>query len=357
MRAIGASPIGRFSLSLLAAAAVLWLAFYLVDLGELVQVLLSADYRYLVPAVMLYFASLCLRVMRWRVVLSASGSLSRPVSLYSSVMLGYAANNVLPARLGEAVRAWAFCRRNPGYYGGTVFASILVERIFDCFFLAALGAVSLGALLWVGYVDEDRLATAVLLIALLCGVVVLSAGVFGFLVSTGGRSRCRRLGRLLALVPSRFRRPVFRWLVRAGIGVDGMRSLDRCRRVLGWTAASWLTEALVFLCVAQGFGLDEFPGGIFPVSLAMAIAMAASNFGSSVPLSLGGLGFFEAAASQSLVLVGVSPEVALAHSLTVHLLVSWAPVNCAGLLVVLWWSAGRFMKRRLRSVDAMVDQP
>ena len=346
MRAIGASPIWRFCLSLLAAAAVLWLAFYLVDLGELWQVLLAVDYRYLVPAVILYFASLWLRVMRWRVVLSASGNVNRPVSLYASVMLGYAANNVLPARLGEAVRAWAFCRRNPGYYGGTVFASILVERIFDCFFLSALGAASLVALLWAGHLDESRLATAVLLVALLCGVAGLSVGVFGFLVSTGGRSRCRRMGRLLALVPSRFRRSVFRWLVRAGIGIDGMRSVDRCRRVLGWTAAAWLTEALVFLCVAQGFGLDGFPGGIFVVALAMAVAMAASNFGSAVPLSLGGLGFFEAAASQSLVLVGVSPEVALAHSLTVHLLVSWVPVNVAGLLVVLWWAGSRFTKRR-----------
>ena len=64
-----ASPIWRFFLSVLVAGAVFWLGLYLVDLGELGQVLLAADYWYLVPAAMLYFVSLWFRVMRWRVVL------------------------------------------------------------------------------------------------------------------------------------------------------------------------------------------------------------------------------------------------------------------------------------------------
>ena len=332
----------RFVVSLLATSVVVVLVFLLVDFGELVLVMSTADYRYVVPAVVFYFLSLWLRGMRWRLVLSATGRSTSMVALYPCMVLGYAANNVLPARVGEVVRAWAFIQRNPGTFGGTVFSTIVVERVFDGFFLSAFGALAFGLMLMTGYVVPGGLWIAGGLIGLLCTFAVLAVVIFILLLKmSGGRRYCRRLGWALVCVPLRFRRPAYRWLLLAGLGLGGMRSIVCCRRVFCWTSVSWLVEAVVFLCVAKGFGLDSFPQGIFALLVAMFLAMAASNFGGSVPLGFGGLGSFEAAASQVLVLVGVVPEVALAYALAVHLLVSWLPVNVAGVGVVLLWTIRR----------------
>ena len=339
---VRASPVLRVFCSVVVTGVALALVLVTVDGSELRRVFAAADYRYWVPAVVVYFFGLWMRSERWREVLRGIGLSREPSSVYSSMLLGYAANNILPARLGEAVRAWSFCRRNSGCHGGSVFATIVVERIFDCFFLSVSGALVTGALLALGHVVEGWRAAVVVLLCLFVSGAAAAALVFSLLLKvSAGRGGWRRLWRLLSPCPGRSRMFFFRWILRAGTGIDGMRSLRRRRRVLLWTAGVWGTEVVVYLLVALGFGWENFAGGAVALLLSMVLVTVAANLGTLVPLTLGGLGFVEAAASRSLVLLGVAPALALAFSLTVHLLVAWVPVNCVAMVVVIWWGLCR----------------
>ena len=317
------------------------LALALVDVAALGLAMAEADYRYVLPAVVFYFVSLWLRSRRWRAILSGAGRRSI-ASVYSTMVLGYAANNVLPARLGEAVRAWSFCRRNPGVYGGTVFATIVVERLFDAFSLSVMAVLSVVALLARDHGFVGGSSAAFGLLVLFGAVALVSLGVFGLLLSAScGVGDCWWARTILTCVPRRFRPAVFRWVLRAERGVAGMRSFSGCGRVAGWTTLSFVMETAAFMAVAYGFGVDAAFGGHLSLWLGMVVTMVSANYGGSVPVAFGGVGTFEVAATRCLVMLGVGAEVALGHVLVVHLLVTWLPVNFAGLVVLGSWSLSR----------------
>ncbi|MGH7862311.1 MAG: lysylphosphatidylglycerol synthase domain-containing protein, partial [Candidatus Dormibacteraceae bacterium] len=96
-RLVGGALISLFFLA--------WATRLVGSFGGMVASLDRANYFYLVPALLVYFAGVWLRAVRWHFLL-------RPVKpipsrrLFPVVVIGYMANDVLPARLGELVRAY-----------------------------------------------------------------------------------------------------------------------------------------------------------------------------------------------------------------------------------------------------------
>ena len=102
-----------------------------IDFHSLAEALRRLDLRYLVAAILFTFLSYWLRAVRWRYLLIHE----RPVrlsSLYPSVIIGYMANNLFPARLGEFIRAWVLAEREQ-MQAPSVFASLVIDRLFDGF--------------------------------------------------------------------------------------------------------------------------------------------------------------------------------------------------------------------------------
>jgi uncharacterized protein (TIRG00374 family) len=131
----------------------------------------TIDFRWVGLAMCFYAAALFCRIVRWKTVLSAV------VPLYLSrvavaLLTGYAANAVLPARLGELFRA-DFCRREYGTPRSTVLGTIAIERLTD-------GIIVLTALL-IGLiaVHTDANTTATLKSVMIAGVVLFGAAGLG----------------------------------------------------------------------------------------------------------------------------------------------------------------------------------
>jgi len=93
--------------------------------------LFSADYRFIVLAVCFTFVNYFLRAVRWRYLLIQEKTI-RLSSLYSATVIGYMANNLLPARLGEFIRAYTLAKREQ-LEAATVFASLVIDRLCDGF--------------------------------------------------------------------------------------------------------------------------------------------------------------------------------------------------------------------------------
>src|SRR5215218_8457804 len=74
------------------------------NLGQVRRALGEADYRYLPFALVLYFAGVGVRALRWQALLAPVRRLSAR-TLFPVVVIGYMANNILPWRIGEFVRA------------------------------------------------------------------------------------------------------------------------------------------------------------------------------------------------------------------------------------------------------------
>jgi len=124
-----------WQLALGSAVGVGLLAYSLsgVDFRELGSALSSANYWLLVPTCGLTLLAFYLRAVRWGVLLRTVKTINNG-SLFSATMIGFAANNLLPARLGEFVRAWAI-GRSERISRSAAFATVVVERVVDVFSL------------------------------------------------------------------------------------------------------------------------------------------------------------------------------------------------------------------------------
>lgn len=112
----------------------LFLAFRKVDWADLWQILGDAQWAWLIPNVLLAVgASMAIRTWRWVLILRPIGRVRYRQAL-AAVLIGFMANNVLPARLGEIARAVSLGIIT-GLSRSATFATIIVERIYDSFTL------------------------------------------------------------------------------------------------------------------------------------------------------------------------------------------------------------------------------
>ncbi|NJL38492.1 MAG: flippase-like domain-containing protein [Leptolyngbyaceae cyanobacterium RM2_2_4] len=119
----------RGILGLLFGALFLWLALRQTSLAEVSAVLSRSDEAWLIAAVGCYSISMMVRIVRWQTLLQDVKAFSFH-KIGTALLIGYAANNLLPARLGEVFRA-DFVGRRYRVSRSAIAASILLERVLD----------------------------------------------------------------------------------------------------------------------------------------------------------------------------------------------------------------------------------
>ena len=323
----------RFWIGLAVSALFLILLLYRVDLGEVWEALKGANYLYALPAVALYFIAVFFRTQRWKYLLSPLGSFST-LRLYPVVVVGYMANNLLPVRLGELVRAYYLGEREKVSVSATL-ATILVERVYDGLTLLFFVAVALPVLALSGAITGLGNVSNVPWVALgiVTAVLFMAAIVILTLLATSPRASAFA-ERLTLLVPGRFR-PRAREIVSLFIaGLSYLNSPQRHLRLFILSLPVWLFEGAMYLLIALGFHLPDYISGVLIIP-AILLATATANLAISLPSSQGGIGPFEYLTAATLELVGAAGGVARAYAVALHLIVL-APVTLLG-LVYLWW--------------------
>ena len=114
----------------------LYLAAHKVDFTQMMNALRAANYWFILATIPALFLSHLLRALRWRYLLDPIRRLDIG-SLFSSLIIGYMANAIMPAHLGEVLRAYTLCKKK-SMSASSIFATIVTERILDMFALLAL---------------------------------------------------------------------------------------------------------------------------------------------------------------------------------------------------------------------------
>ena len=307
---------------------------YQVDLSEVGDALANANYIYLAPSIALYFVAVYFRAVRWRYLLSPLKVL-RVGRLYPVVVIGYMANNLLPARLGELVRAYYLARREP-INASSALATVAVERVYDGMTLLAWAVVAGPVLILLGEFDGTGGASRTTWIILSVLTISLFVGGLAFLTSLAAIPKSILfLDRMLAIVPGRFRHKA-REL--AYTFVDGLSILNSPRKHLALFLLSmpvWAFECSMYILISYAFGIDDHFGSVGTLVLVMMLVTATSNLATALPSSIGGIGPFEVVAQQTLIAMGVGGSLAGAYAGFLHLVALWLPVNLVG-LAILW---------------------
>ena len=165
-------------ISLLAAvlitAAALVFALWDADFAVLWQTLLSGRHWVLLPFLAVLGIFFLSNAIRWTLLLDPFGCFSARQVL-PSMMIGFAANNLLPLRVGELIRAYLFAREFRIARSG-VLMTLVLERVLDL--VAILAIYALGLLL---LPDAPAAMRAGLWLATL-GIGAIAAAVLAFAV-------------------------------------------------------------------------------------------------------------------------------------------------------------------------------
>lgn len=286
----------------------LYLAFRKVNIKEIKKALRLANYYWLFPAVVSYTMAFLMRGIRWRYLLLPIKK-CKISNLISIVVIGFMANNLLPLRAGELIRAYVNGNKE-NISKSSSFATIIVERVFDGLVLVILLLVAF-LLLGSGFSLQQSfpqwlkkmtyvgwalfLATLVLLYAMmrtkeLTGRVIKK--LFGFLKEPV-------LNKILSLISS---------------FIQGLNVLRKRREILIISCLSilvWIFEGTTFYLGAKALNLSiSYPQAY--------LTMVVIALGLSIPSSPAFIGVYEYFCIATLALFAIDKSVALSYAVLLH---------------------------------------
>lgn len=255
-----------------------------------------AEWGALAGAIALYAVATLVRGERWHSLLRAEGAQPHRADSHGLNVVGYAANNILPARAGDAVRVFLMAPRAQTSKKA-VLGTLIAERLLDiAVILTLFVVVAYGVIGEAGDAGWILLATALMTVAGVVAVVLI-----------------RRNPRLHALAA-----PV----LSSTLQLRGRHGLT----LLAMTFVIWALEAGVWMSTgaAAGFKMDPIEG-CYLVALASLFAL--------IPSGPGYAGTQDAAAITGILALGGTKSQAVTYLILVRFVLA-VPITIAGLILM-----------------------
>jgi glycosyltransferase 2 family protein len=281
--------------SLVALAAVVWWA----TKQEAPELPSGAEaIAWLVASLLIYAVATLVRGERWLSLLRAEGGTPSRLDAQALNAVGYAANNILPARAGDAMRVFLIAPR-AHTSKKAVLGTLLAERLLDIAVILTLFVVVGYGLLGeagAGDVGWILLATAVLAGAAVVAILLI-----------------RRNKRMHDFVTP---------ILSSTLQLRGRHGL----RLLGVTFVIWALEAAVWMSTgaAAGFAMDPIEG-CYIVALASVFAL--------IPSGPGYAGTQDAAAVTGILALGGTQSQAVTYVILVRFVIA-VPITIVGLTLL-----------------------
>lgn len=263
------------------------------------------DLLLLLPALGFLTLLFLFRAYRWQRLVKPLASLPlRP--FWSASLIGFMANDLLPLRVGELVRAYALAHLT-SIRVSSALATALLERVWDTV------AVGILTLLTFSQFSLPAWVTRTNWIVLSACLIVLVSGAWA----------ARQGMQSFTWLPARFATATERF-------VSGLRSLNSVSALL-WVLL--LSFALWFALVGYYWVLLRACGFTLPFEAALLVTIF-TVFAAAVPAAPGFVGTFQYAVVLALSFFSVPKEEALGFSIIAHL-AQLVPVIIAGLIALM----------------------
>jgi uncharacterized membrane protein YbhN (UPF0104 family) len=343
-----------------------WLFARKIEWPSLIVALREANYVYIIPTIIIIFISHYLRAFRWMEFIIPIKRV--PVlNLFSACMIGFMANNVLPARAGEILRPLIVAKKEKIKISAS-FATVVMERVFDTlsiivimsflFFFLPTDAFQSTRVSVSNHVDvsaEDlngsdaNIKTGVSSSAISEGeapvpniirqlkkwsAIMAFFGIFAitslFLLSLYPKKAGAVLEKFLFLFPHHLKEKLVNLLHAFISGLQVFENKKQLLWIGGLSLMIWLLNASAVYVLCYSFNIDlSFAGACFViVCLALAVAL---------PQAPGFIGVFHIATQKSLDVFGVGLSSAQSFAIILWM-VCIIPVTVVGILFL--WREG-----------------
>lgn len=308
----------RLIAGVILAGVFLWLIFRHLSFDEIKEAFSKANPSWIGLAVIVFFIGYACRIERWRLMLVQNNPALRWRQCAGPLMASVAANNVLPFRAGDVLRAFGFNRRL-GISAATSFTTLFVERLLDLLMVVAFLGVALA------YFGMESSA-------------FIGVGA-GFLLAAGAAIL------FLLLFPALFQ-PIAYWLARSvssflpGLGkkmndefhkvftaLEHTSSGRTMPKLVFWSVMAWLAEGFVFWLTAI-----SLPSVV--QHLAAWLALPVGTLATVIPGTPGYVGTFDYFTAKAMTSLGNPAAASTAYAFLLHA-VLWLPPTIAGGLYLL----------------------
>jgi uncharacterized protein (TIRG00374 family) len=232
-------------------------------------------------------------------------------------MIGFMANNVLPARIGEFVRAYAIGKKE-NLSKSLSFATIVVERILDGFTLLAFLLVILIFFPLPGWLKKAGISAFIFYLLIIA---------FFVLLKRYKENMLKFSAYLLSPFSKRLSQKTTEFLISFVAGFDVLKGKKQIALILFYSFSIWIIYAVLTLLVFISFNFN------LPV-YAPFLLVVILTFGVMIPSSPGFIGTYQFFCVTGLAFWGIKESDALGFSLVYHAS-QYVPITSLGLFY-LW---------------------
>jgi glycosyltransferase 2 family protein len=267
-----------------------------IDIRSVKQSLLSFNYLTIILFLFVFVAGMLSRSLRWQNLIRSKENLPL-FFVFKALSIGYMINNLLPAKVGEFARM-EYIKRKKGISRSFLLGTIFMERFIDVILVLFIFGISLafsqaGRAVFI----QNKWTFIALLLLVIIVVLFLSRPVNFF--------------RLLAFFPKKAKLTIEKVLLSFTESIHFISNRNLLIRVSFYSMIIWMLTLFTSYLILRGLNVYlPFYGYFFVVAVGV--------LGLVIPSTSGGIGVFHAIATAALVLLGVTPEKALAYAIIAH---------------------------------------
>lgn len=293
------------SLKLIIAIAIsayfLYLALKNVDLSKIAVILKNANYYFIILATIMNLGNLGVRAIRWKFLVRPLKEIKIWTS-FKIVVIAFMANNVLPFRMAEFVRAYLLGEKE-NISKTAAFATIVLERFFDL-----LGILIISSLFFIFAPVPEYLRNAGLLL-FLAGV-----GFIAFLIFIKYKHDLlhKFLSKLLSRFGEKHLHKISELINNFVQGLEAFNNFSQIIWIIFLSLGVWIFNFGMYYSVSLVFDLDiPIWKNFFP--------FLTTIIGVMIPSAPGFIGTFHEFCKQGLLLAGVQDNnIAVSYAILLH---------------------------------------
>jgi uncharacterized protein (TIRG00374 family) len=305
--------IRRVTIGILLALLFIWLVARQTNFNDLKQVFIGSVPGWAIVGLFAFAVDYACRIERWRLMLSSDNPRLTWRQCAGPLLGSFAANNVLPFRAGDMLRAFAFNSRLK-VTSGVVLTTLFVERLLDLLMVLVLLGVALtywglSARGFAGVSGATLIAIAIGILFLLLYPQFLEP----VAIAAGGMAvrMAPRLGRKL--------------LDEIKKSLSTLANLSKGHtmiRLVTWSLAAWLAEGCVFWFAAMTLPSIAAPAAGW-------LALPVGTLSTLIPSTPGYVGTFDYFTVRAMSALSNTVVASTAFALLVHIML-WLPPTVIG---------------------------
>ncbi|MBI5308975.1 MAG: flippase-like domain-containing protein [Planctomycetes bacterium] len=347
-----------FLFSMVISIVCLWLFMRHIEWPLLKKALMEANYWFVIPTTILNLVVYLIRAIRWKGLLSHIKMIPA-IKLLSITSIGFMANNILPARVGEVLRPFLLYKKESVKFSTSV-ATVIVERIFDMLGLIIFAAVTIALLpdysgrihnsfSPVSVQETTDFGESVILslkkwteVFAVVGVLTIIAL---FLIVTKPDFFKKILAKLTFFLSHTLKDKVFVFYDSFVHGLKILENRTETFWILGYTLLIWIIGGAEIYFLGFSFHLQLPFLGACLVAICLALAIA-------LPQAPGFIGVFHIAILKSLDIFGIHTPAAQSYAIVLWV-ISVFPITIMGFFFL--WKEGITLHEVVKLEGEIVD--